>query len=63
MRDISRMAMAIPIFTSQFSVAKLKTIFEFKTVEKTLKWVRNNMGETMTSKRRKVFRTRRLSKT
>ena len=63
MRDISRMAMAIPIFTSQFSVAKMKTIFEFKTVEKTLKWVRNNMGETMTSKRRKVFRIKRLNKT
>lgn len=63
MREISRMAMTIPIFTSQFSQDKLMDIFKFKTIRNTINWIRNNMGETMTSKRRKAFCIKRLNKT
>jgi hypothetical protein len=62
MRDISRMVMTIPIFTCPEIMDKLKSILEFKTIKNTLRWLQNNIGESVMSKRRKAFRTRRINK-
>ena len=61
-RDISRMAITIPIFTCPEIKDKLKVILEFKTIKNTLRWLQNNIGESATSKRRKAFKVKRINK-
>jgi hypothetical protein len=60
-KEISRMIMAIPIFTGKITLDKIKLFLEDRTVRKTSKWLRNNIGETYIQKRRNAFRKRRIN--
>ena len=61
-KEITRMIMAIPIFTGEITLNKIKIYLEARTVEKTTKWLKNNIGETYIQKRRNAFRKSRISK-
>jgi hypothetical protein len=60
-KEITRMIMAIPIFTGQITVDKIKIFLEARTVKKTTKWLKNNIGETYLQKRRNAFIKRRIN--
>jgi len=60
-KEITRMIMAIPIFTGQITLDKIKKFIEGKTVQKTTKWLKNNIGKTYVQKRRNAFRKRRIN--
>jgi len=60
-KEITRMIMAIPIFTGQITLDKIKMFLESRTVQKTSKWLKNNIGETYIQKRRNAFRKRRIN--
>jgi hypothetical protein len=60
-KEITRMVMAIPIFTNEITIDKIQRALEFKTVKKTTKWLQNNIGETMMIKRHNAFRIRRIN--
>jgi len=60
-KEITRMIMAIPIFTCEITLNKIKMFLELRTVKKTTKWLKNNIGETYIQKRRNAFRQRRIN--
>lgn len=60
-KEITRMIMAIPIFTEKITLDKVKTFLETRTVQKTTKWLKNNIGETYIQKRCNAFRKRRIN--
>ena len=60
-KEITHMIMAIPIFTGQITVDKIKIFLEARTVKKTTKWLKNNIGETYLQKRRNAFIKRRIN--
>ena len=61
-KGITQMVMAIPIFTTKITKDKIKRALEFKTVKNTIKWLRNNIGESMAFKRRNAFKIKRINK-
>jgi hypothetical protein len=61
-KGITQMVMAIPTFTTKITKDKIRRALEFKTVKNTIKWLRNNIGESMAFKRRNAFRIKRINK-
>lgn len=60
-KEITRMIMAIPIFTGQITLNKIKVFLESRTAIKTSRWLKNNIGKTYIQKRRNAFRKRRIN--
>jgi len=54
-KEISKSILTIPILTSEVTTEEVKKAMETITSEKLSEWARNNIGESIFSKRKQIF--------
>ncbi len=54
-KEISKSILTIPILTSEVTTGEVKKAMETITSEKLSEWARENIGESIFSKRKKIF--------
>lgn len=55
MKEVGRAVLGIPVFTGKFEAAEVKTAMESVSAKDVDDWLRQNIGESFFSKRKRVF--------
>ena len=61
MKEVGRAVLAIAVFTGKFDAAEVKTAMESVTAKDTEDWLRQNIGESFFSKRKRAFSLKKIN--